>query len=326
VLIDKFLENATEVDVDAVADGAECVVAGIMEHIEEAGVHSGDSACVLPPHTLAPEMIDEIRAATRALATELGVKGLMNVQYAVMGGLLYVLEVNPRASRTVPFVSKATGTPWAKVATKVMAGSSLAELGVAEAVRPGHISVKEAVLPFVRFPGVDPVLGPEMRSTGEVMGIDRDLGLAFARSQLGAGQKLPLSGTVFISVKDGDKGLVLPVAKKFFRLGFSVVATEGTRAALMEAGLEVGLVHKVKERRPHVVDRILSGEVDLVINTAQGKGPASDAYLMRRTALERDIPYITTLAAARATVDAVEALLKSDHLTVTALQDYYGRG
>ncbi len=323
ILIDKFLENAVEVDVDAVADGTTCVVAGIMEHIEEAGVHSGDSACVLPPHTLGREMLQEIMAATRDLAFELGVKGLMNVQYAVMEGRLYILEVNPRASRTVPFVSKATGVPWAKVATKVMAGVSLVEQGITEEVVPRHLSVKEAVLPFVRFSGVDPVLGPEMRSTGEVMGIDRDLGLAFGRSQMGAGQELPKSGTVFISVKDDDKAAAVPVAAKFHRLGFNVVATRGTHATLQAQGVEAGLVWKVSERRPHVVDAIINGEVQLVINTAQGKGPASDAYLMRRSALERGIPYITTLAAARATVDAVEALLKSDHLSVTALQDYY---
>jgi len=323
ILVDKFLENAVEVDVDAVSDGETCVVAGIMEHIEEAGVHSGDSACVLPPHTLNPEIIKEIKEATRALAFELGVNGLMNIQYAVMDGLLYLLEVNPRASRTVPFVSKATGVPWAKVATKVMAGLSLKEQGITEEAWPRHISVKEAVLPFVRFPGVDPVLGPEMRSTGEVMGIDRELGLAFGRSQLAAGQSLPKSGTVFISVKDSDKAAVVPVAAKFHRMGFDVVATRGTQAVLQTHGVAAGTVWKVSERRPHVVDAIINGQVQLVINTAEGKGPASDAYLMRRTALERGIPYITTLAAAKATVDAVESLIKSDHLTVTALQDYF---
>jgi len=326
ILIDKFLENAVEIDVDAVADGEKCVVAGVMEHIEEAGVHSGDSACVLPPHTLGEEMIAEIKRATYDLAFELGVKGLMNVQYAVMDGRLYLLEVNPRASRTVPFVSKATGVPWAKVATKVMVGVSLREQGITREVWPHHLSVKEAVLPFVRFPGVDPVLGPEMRSTGEVMGIDRELGLAFARSQLGAGQHLPRRGTVFISVKDADKPAVEPVAAKFHRLGFKVMATRGTRDFLQARGLDVGLVHKVSERRPHVVDHIVNGKVQLVINTAQGKGPASDAFLMRRHALERGIPYITTLAAARATVDAVEALIRSERLEVTALQDYYRRG
>ncbi len=323
ILIDKFLENAVEVDVDAVADGETCVVAGVMEHIEEAGVHSGDSACVLPPHTLGQDMIQEILESTRALAFELGVKGLMNVQYAVMDGLLYILEVNPRASRTAPFVSKATGIPWAKVATKVMVGMSLKEQGITKEVWPSHISVKEAVLPFVRFSGVDPVLGPEMRSTGEVMGIDRDLGLAFARSQLGAGQSIPKTGTVFISVKDSDKAATVPVAAKFHRMGFNVVATKGTHGILLSSGVEAGMVWKVSERRPHVVDAIINGEVQMVINTAEGKGPASDAYLMRRTALERGIPYITTLAAAKATVDAVESLIKSDHLTVTALQDYF---
>ncbi|MCA1906560.1 MAG: carbamoyl-phosphate synthase large subunit [Desulfarculus sp.] len=323
ILIDKFLEDAIEVDVDAVADGQSCVVAGIMEHIEQAGVHSGDSACVLPPHTLTPDMIDEIRSATHALAFELGVKGLMNIQFAVKDNLLYILEVNPRASRTAPFVSKATGIPWAKVATKVMVGHSLKDQGILAEARPGHISVKEAVFPFVRFPGVDPVLGPEMRSTGEVMGIDSNLGLAFAKSQIAAGQVLPTSGTVFISVKDQDKPAVAPVARKFHRLGLDIVATTGTHAALTAQGIPSRLVQKVSQGRPHVVDAMKNGEVQLVINTAEGKDPQSDAYQIRRAALERGLPYITTIAAAKATVDAVEALLKSDHLSVTPLQDYY---
>ncbi len=324
ILIDKFLEDAIEVDVDAVADGQRCVVAGIMEHIEQAGVHSGDSACVLPPHTLDAAMLDEIRQATHALAGELGVRGLMNIQYAVKDGLLYLLEVNPRASRTVPFVSKATGVPWAKVATKVMLGMSLDELGITGEVVPGHISVKEAVFPFVRFPGVDPVLGPEMRSTGEVMGIDRGYGLAFAKSQLAAGQVLPTSGTVFVSAKDADKAAIAPLAAKFHRLGFDIVATTGTNAFLTGRNVPSTMVKKVSEGRPHVVDHIVNGEIDLVINTAEGKGPASDAYQIRRQALDRGVPYITTVAAARATADAVEAVLKSD-LTVTPLQDYYAR-
>ena len=323
ILVDKFLEDAIEVDVDAVSDGQDCVVAGVMEHIEQAGVHSGDSACVLPPHTLGLAMIDEIKKASYALAFELGVKGLMNVQYAVKDGLLYVLEVNPRASRTVPFVSKATGVPWAKVATKVMLGQTLAAQGIKEEVIPRHLSVKEAVFPFVRFPGVDPVLGPEMRSTGEVMGIDYELGLAFAKSQLGASQKLPTKGTVFITVTDGDKPQVVPIAKKFHRLGFNLLATRGTHRHLAQAGIEAKLVNKISEGRPHVGDAVVNGEIDLVINTAEGKGPASDAYLIRRQALDRGLPYITTVAAARATVDAVEALIRSDHLSVTALQDYY---
>ena len=327
ILVDKFLEDAVEVDVDAVADHTGgCVVAGIMEHIEQAGVHSGDSACVLPPHNLTPAMIKEIKEATYALARELGVLGLMNIQYAVKDGLLYLLEVNPRASRTVPFVSKATGIPWAKVATKVMMGQTLVQQGITEEVVPKHYSVKEAVFPFVRFPGVDPWLGPEMRSTGEVMGIDRDLGLAFAKSQLGAGQILPTKGTVFISVKDADKPAVAPIAAKLHRLGFDLVATTGTHAFLTKQGIDCRHVFKVSENRPHVVDAMVNGEIHLVINTAEGKGPASDAYQIRRTALERGLAYCTTLAAARATADAVEALLKNDTLTVTPLQDYYAAG
>ncbi|MBU4278323.1 MAG: carbamoyl-phosphate synthase large subunit [Proteobacteria bacterium] len=327
ILVDKFLEDAVEVDVDAVADHeGGCVVAGIMEHIEQAGVHSGDSACVLPPHNLTPAMIKEIKEASYALARELGVLGLMNIQYAVKDGLLYLLEVNPRASRTVPFVSKATGIPWAKVATKVMMGQTLAGQGITEEVVPKHYSVKEAVFPFVRFPGVDPWLGPEMRSTGEVMGIDRDLGLAFAKSQMGASQNLPTKGKVFISVKDADKPAVAPIAAKLHRLGFDLLATTGTHAFLTKQGIDCRHVFKVSESRPHVVDAMVNGEIDLVINTTEGKGPASDAYLIRRTALERGLAYCTTLAAARATADAVEALLKNDTLTVTPLQDYYAAG
>ena len=324
VLIDKFLEDAIEVDVDAVSDGEDCVVAGIMEHIEEAGVHSGDSACVLPPHTLDQAMIEEIKTATRSLAFELGVNGLMNIQYAVKEGLLYIIEVNPRASRTVPFVSKATGIPWAKVATKVMVGKSLKEQGIAETAWPRHTSVKEAVFPFVRFAGVDPVLGPEMRSTGEVMGIDADLGLSFAKSQLAAGQNLPTKGKVFISAKDRDKPAVVPVAQKFFRMGFEILATRGTHAALTAAGVTAQLVNKVSEARPHVVDRMKNGDIDLVLNTAEGKDPHKDGYKIRRAAIERGMPYITTVAAAKATADAVEAFIREEKLSVTALQDYYG--
>ena len=324
VLIDRFLEDAIEVDVDAVADGERCVVAGIMEHIEQAGVHSGDSACVLPPHTLSPEMLDEIRAATKALALELGVKGLMNIQFAVKDDLLYILEVNPRASRTAPFVSKATGIPWAKVATKVMMGLSLADQGLTEQVVPKHISVKEAVFPFVRFPKVDPVLGPEMRSTGEVMGIDYKLGMAYAKSQLGAGQNLPKDGSVFISVKDADKPLAAPLAAKFRQLGFKILASRGTHDYLEGQGIECQLVHKVSElSRPNVVDRLVNGEIDLVINTSEGKDPFKDAYHIRRSALERGISYVTTMAGAKATVEGVEALIKNDGFSVTPLQEYY---
>ena len=327
ILVDKFLEDAIEVDVDAVCDGELCVVAGIMEHIEQAGVHSGDSACVLPPHTLGPAMIDEIRRATHALAFELGVRGLMNIQFAIQGGLLYLLEVNPRASRTVPFVSKATGVPWAKVATKVMAGLSLREQGVTEEVIPSHYSVKEAVFPFVRFPGVDPVLGPEMRSTGEVMGIDKTVGLAFAKSQIAAGQRLPTEGQVFISVRQSDKSHVLPVARKFHELGFQIVATAGTNEYFNQNGVPSSLVFKVSESRPHVVDAMKSGQIALVINTGgdKAKGTYNDAYMIRRTAVERGIAYITTMAAATATVEAVEALKTSGRLGVTPLQEYYAQ-
>jgi carbamoyl-phosphate synthase large subunit len=323
ILIDKFLEDAIEVDIDVVSDGESCVVAGIMEHIEQAGVHSGDSACVLPPHTLKPAMVEEIRQASYALAFELGVKGLMNLQCAVKDDLLYLLEVNPRASRTVPFVSKATGVPWAKVATKVMVGVTLMQQGVIKEVNPRHSSVKEAVFPFVRFSGVDPVLGPEMRSTGEVMGVDMNLGLAYAKSQQAAGQVLPKSGTVFLSLKDTDKDAAGPLAAKFYRLGFSIIATRGTHVRLKTQGIPAKVVNKVSEARPHVVDHIKNGEINLVINTAEGKGPKSDAYLIRREALERGLPYITTLAAAKATVDAVEEMLRTEGVTATSLQDYY---
>jgi carbamoyl-phosphate synthase large subunit len=327
VLIDKFLEDAVEIDVDAVSDGNECLVAGIMEHIEEAGVHSGDSACVLPPHNLKPAMIDEIKKATRDLAFELGVKGLMNIQFAIKDELLYLLEVNPRASRTVPFVSKATGVPWAKVATKVMTGLSLSELKVSETPWPKHISVKEAVFPFVRFTGVDPVLGPEMRSTGEVMGIDSDLGMAFAKSQIAAGQKLPTKGNVFLSVKDADKPKLPPLATQFHRLGFTILATKGTAELLFNQGIPCLPVYKVSDgQRPHVVDLMINSQVDLVINTPGGKDPHKDAFKIRRTAVERGLPYVTNIAAAEATVQAVEALIKSDNLSVTALQDYQSDG
>ena len=307
---------ATRVE-SACASGGAAVRAGFIE------VAAGMSDIVLVGGV---EKMNDVGGdeATYALAKELGVKGLMNVQYAVKDGLLYLLEVNPRASRTVPFVSKATGIPWAKVATKVMMGLSLAEQGITSEVVPKHYSVKEAVFPFVRFTGVDPWLGPEMRSTGEVMGIDRDLGLAFAKSQLGAGQKLPTKGTVFISVKDADKAAAAPIAATFHRLGFDIVATTGTHAFFSQQGIACRQVFKVSEARPHVVDAMVNGEIDLVINTAEGKGPASDAYRIRRTALDRGLAYITTLAAARATAQAVEALLKNDTITVTPLQDYYG--
>jgi carbamoyl-phosphate synthase large subunit len=322
ILIDKFLEDAIEIDVDAVSDGRLTLICGIMEHIEEAGIHSGDSACVLPPYTLKPEEIQRIKANTYALAQELGVLGLMNIQYAIKDNLLYVLEVNPRASRTIPFVSKATGIPWAKVATRIMLGRGLEAQGLTREVVPPHISVKESVFPFLRFPGVDTLLGPEMKSTGEVMGVDRSFGLAFAKSQMAAGTRLPLSGTVFVSVKDHDKKMIGSTVQKLYNLGFKIMATAGTSIFLKEAGLPNQTVNKVREGRPHIVDRMKNGEVQLVINTAIGSKSVHESYSIRQTALVHQIPYTTTVAGARATVEAIEAL-QQKKLTVRSIQEYH---
>ncbi len=322
ILIDKFLEDAIEVDVDAICDGDTTVIGGIMEHIEAAGVHSGDSACVLPPYSLDPTMLAEIARATKAMAAELKVVGLMNVQYAIKGSQLYVLEVNPRASRTVPFVSKATGVPLAKLATKVMLGRSLTSLGFDRERTPVHVSVKEAVLPFDRFPDVDTLLGPEMKSTGEVMGIDLQFGPAYAKAQLGAGQRLPTSGTVFISVKDNDKSGVLPVAAQFNAIGFKIMATQGTARLLTANNIPNEIVKKVSMGRPHVVDAIKNGEVQLVINTGSGERPRQDGYMIRRAAIKFGIPYATTLAGASAICRGIAAL-KECRYRVQALQDYH---
>ncbi len=322
ILIDKFLEDAVEVDVDAISDGRTTVVAGIMEHIEEAGIHSGDSACILPPLTLAPAMLERIETQTRLLAAELGVVGLMNIQYAIKGPTLYVLEVNPRASRTVPFVSKAIGVPLAKLATKVMLGKTLAELGFMQTIRPGHVSVKEAVFPFSRFPGADIILGPEMKSTGEVMGIDRSFGLAFAKSQMATGFKMPTSGSVFISVHDYHKAGIVEVARTFAELDFRILATAGTARYLNERGLDATVVNKVSEGRPHVVDLIKNGDIAMVINTSVGRRSTRDAYLIRHGALAYNIIYTTTLAGARALGAAVRALTEEDW-SVRPLQEYY---
>ena len=322
VLLDKFLQDAIEIDVDAISDGDVTVIGGVMEHIEEAGIHSGDSACVLPPHTLAGEMLDRIAAATKAMASELEVVGLMNVQYAVKDRRLYVLEVNPRASRTAPFVSKATGVPLAKLATKVMVGRKLSDLGFDREVSVNHVAVKESVFPFRKFPGVDPVLGPEMKSTGEVMGIDSRFGMAFAKSQFAAGQHLPTEGTVFLSIKRGDKTTVLPVARQLKAAGFKIIATEGTADFLNEQGVESERVFKVSEGRPNIVDLIKNGKVDLVINTPSGKKTRSDSYYLRRTAIEYEIPYFTTVAEARAAAEAIDTLKVQD-LEVKSLQEYY---
>ena len=322
VLIDKFLEDALEIDVDAVSDGKTIVIGGIMEHIEAAGVHSGDSACVLPPRSLDAERLDAIVAATKAMARELNVIGLMNVQYAVKDGRLYVLEVNPRASRTVPFVSKATGVPLAKIATRVMLGQSLAEAGLTHPVVPPHVSVKEAVFPFDRFPDVDTLLGPEMKSTGEVMGIDDDFGHAYAKAQIAAGQRLPASGAVFISVSDADKAAVLPVARQFREMGFDIVATRGTQAFFEENGVASGMVNKVSAGRPHVIDAVMNRQVQFMINTGAGDRTRRDGYLIRRAALKFAIPYATTIAGAKAMCDGIRAI-KEKALDVRPLQAYH---
>jgi carbamoyl-phosphate synthase large subunit len=321
VLIDKFVEDAFEFDVDAICDGDTTIIGGIMEHIEEAGVHSGDSACVLPPINIEAHFIEQMTQATKAMAAELSVVGLMNVQYALKDGQLYVLEVNPRASRTIPFVSKATGVPLAKLATKVMLGRTLQELGLTAEIVPEHISVKEAVLPFDRFPDVDILLGPEMKSTGEVMGIGLDFGSAYAKAQLGAGQNLPTTGTVFISVIDNDKKTVLPLAAKFRDAGFKIMATDGTSKFLAENGIANKRVNKVSVGRPHVVDAIKNAEIQLVINTSVGGETRRDGYHIRRNSLRHKIPYATTTAGGMAIYKAIERL-REKKLNVKTLQEY----
>jgi carbamoyl-phosphate synthase large subunit len=322
VLLDRYLQEAIEVDVDALADGDDVFIAGIMEHIEEAGIHSGDSACSLPPYSLPAEIIAELKRQTTAMAKALGVIGLMNVQYAVKDGTVYVLEVNPRASRTVPFVAKAIGVPIAKIAARVMAGEKLKSFTLEAKARRPHVAVKEAVFPFARFPGVDLILGPEMKSTGEVMGLDSDFGRAFAKSQLGSGVILPLTGRVFISVRDQDKPAVVEPCQRLIAMGFSLVATKGTAQFLRQAGLEVEQVNKVVEGRPHIVDRMLSGEVQLVVNTSEGAQSIADSFSLRRTALTNEIPYYTTVAGARAAVQAIHAL-RTGSLEVAPVQSYF---
>ncbi len=321
ILIDKFLEDAIEIDVDAVADGEKCIIAGIMEHIEEAGIHSGDSACVTPPFSLTDELINELKKSTYALAKELEVIGLMNVQYAIKNDIIYVLEVNPRASRTIPFISKATGIPWAKIAAKVMAGKSLCELGVNKEVEIQHFAVKESVFPFNRFYGVDTILGPEMKSTGEVMGIDLDFGMAFAKSQIGAGLNIPLKGRVFISVMNKDKRGIVFVAKKLVDLGFEIFATKGTAKVLINNGIPVQTVFKVGEGRPDIVDRLKNGEIDLVINTPSGKKPKADEVAIRTQSVLHNIPCVTTLFGAEALVNGIESLRKG--MSVNPIQEYH---
>jgi len=323
VLLDSYLRDAIEVDVDALADGKDVFICGVMEHIEEAGVHSGDSACSLPPHSLSPDIVSDLERQTVELARALNVVGLMNVQFAIQEDDIYILEVNPRASRTVPFVAKVIGLPIAGIAAQVMAGTPLAAFGLK---RPelGHIAVKEAVFPFARFPGVDPVLGPEMRSTGEVMGIDRDYAVAFAKSQLGGGSRLPLSGTVFVSVKDSDKDKVVGPVRELAEMGFRVIATRGTKRHLDGCGIACERVNKVLEGRPHVVDAITNGEVDIVFNTTEGAKALADSFSIRRSALLYHIPYYTTLAGAQAVTEAIKAL-RAGNLKVTPLQSYIGK-
>ena len=322
VLIDRYLNDAIEVDVDCICDGHDVYVAGVMEHIEEAGIHSGDSACSLPPYSLSPAVVTELKVQTEEMARALGVVGLMNVQFAIKEDLVYVLEVNPRASRTVPFVAKATGVPVAKIGARVMAGAKLTEFRLDDDAIAPHVAVKEAVFPFARFTGVDTILGPEMKSTGEVMGLDASFERAFAKSQLGAGVKLPEAGTVFISVRDSDKGGLVPMARRLHDMGFGIIATRGTAGRIRDAGLPVRQVNKVLEGRPHCVDAISSGEIQLVINTAGGAQSVADSFDIRRTALTQGVPHYTTIAGARAAVHAIAAL-KAGTLEVAPLQSYF---
>jgi carbamoyl-phosphate synthase large subunit len=322
VLIDSFLEDAFEADVDAIADGTRCVIGGVMQHIEDAGIHSGDSACVLPPYLITEEQVDQMRQRTRDFAERLGVIGLINVQYAIKDGVVYVLEVNPRASRTVPFVSKATGVPLANAAAAVMLGHSLEATGLSEDRAIPYVAVKEAVFPFNKLPGVDMVLGPEMRSTGEVMGIADSFGMAFAKAQVSADGALPLEGGVCVTVNDRDKSAALPIARRFHELGFRILATEGTARFLRRRGVPATLVRKVHEGRPHVIDHILSGDIQLLLNTPLGRLPQYDDYMIRRTALQQRIPYTTTLSAASAACDAVIAL-RSRVGAVCSLQEWH---
>jgi carbamoyl-phosphate synthase large subunit len=324
ILIDKFLEDALEIDVDALADGQDVLVAGVMEHIEKAGIHSGDSACALPPYSLSDDQVARLRDQTRALALELGVVGLLNIQFAVKGETIYVLEVNPRASRTVPFVSKAIGMPLAKLATRLLLGATLRELGVTEPAELPHVAVKEAVFPFVKFPGVDVILGPEMRSTGEVMGLDRAFGAAYLKSQIAAGSPLPRSGKAFLSVRDRDKRALVSIARGLTDMGFGLVATQGTAKLLGRHGMPVEVINKVAEGwRPNIVDLMKQGEICLVINTPEDGRARRDSYLIRRTAVMQSIPYYTTIEGAQAALEAIEAL-RAGPLEVKPLQAYHG--
>ncbi|MBA7478688.1 Carbamoyl-phosphate synthase large chain [subsurface metagenome] len=322
VLVDRFLEEAIEIDVDAVCDGEDVLIGGIMQHIENAGIHSGDSACVLPPYDLSKDVSERLKKHTKALAFELNVIGLMNIQYAVKGNEIYVLEVNPRASRTVPFVSKAIGVPLAKVAARVMTGKKLRELGFTEKVTFDYYSIKEAVLPFIKFPGVDSILGPEMKSTGEVMGIDRDFGVAFAKAQMSTNSPLPVSGNIFISVNDKDKKHIVPIAKKLDDAGFSIVATSGTRACLEANDIKAEHVDKIYEGRPNVLDLLTDGSVGLMLNSPLGKESHEDDYEIRRSAIIHNVPYTTTIAGATAATEGILSLVTKT-VEVKSLQEYH---
>jgi|WetSurMetagenome_2_1015567.scaffolds.fasta_scaffold00031_73 carbamoyl-phosphate synthase large subunit len=324
ILVDKYLEDAVEVDLDAISDGRDVVIGGVMEHIEEAGIHSGDSACSIPPYSLSDEIVEEIKTQARALARELQVVGLMNVQFAVKDGDIYILEVNPRASRTIPYVSKATGVSLAHMAAQIMAGKTLAGLGFTTEVRIKHVAVKEAVFPFDRFPAVDTILGPEMKSTGEVMGIDEEFGLAFAKSQAASHNRIPLSGRIFFSVKDKDKPLIVDKARRLLALGFSLVATRGTARFLSEHGISVETVNKVKEGRPHIVDMIKNGAIQFIINTVSDAQAQRDSFSIRRSSLQYKIPYATTIASSKAVVMAIESL-KKRKLSVKSIQEYHNK-
>ncbi|MEO8206933.1 MAG: ATP-grasp domain-containing protein, partial [Chthoniobacterales bacterium] len=322
ILVDRFLEDAIEVDVDCIADGEMCVIGGVMEHIEQAGIHSGDSACAIPTFSLSPKVLETLKSATRAMALELQVRGLMNVQFAIKDEEVFVLEVNPRASRTAPFVSKAIGVPLAKMAAKIMAGKTLKELGLTEEVLPTHFSVKEAVFPFIKFPGVDILLGPEMKSTGEVMGIDPNFGHAYAKAQMSAQPALPMKGNVFMSVKDTDKAAAIEIGRKFLQLGFTLHATEGTSQALTDAGITNHRLHKLKEGRPNVLDLIKNGDIQFIINTPSGKKPRLDEIIIRSASVAHRIPTMTTLRGAEASAQAIESLQKNE-ISVKSLQEYH---
>jgi carbamoyl-phosphate synthase large subunit len=322
VLIDRFLEDAFEADVDAIADGRRCVVGGVMQHIEDAGVHSGDSACVLPPYLIGDRQVAEMRQHAIAFARALGVVGLINVQFAIKDGVVYVLEVNPRGSRTIPFVSKATGFSLARLAAAVMTGRTLDELGVPDELPLPAVAVKEAVFPFTKLPGTDTLLGPEMRSTGEVMGIADSFGMAFAKAQIAADGSLPLEGAVFVTVNDSDKPTVVPIVRRFHELGFRILASEGTQKYLRARGIPAERVRKVHEGRPNAIDLIVSGEIQLLINTPLGKFTQADDYAIRRAALMHRVPYTTTMSAASAASDAVIAL-RSRTGSVRSLQEWH---